>query len=351
MQNGRFVPASEFGSHLTAHLPCRGHSLDERSDTERYRIPTIVPSHYFSDAVFTQLSLWWRYAEADPLYISGPTGAGKSSTAMQFCARLGMPVVSVMARPRMDRRELIGRWVMDERGMKWVDGPAALCWRYGWVLLINEFSCAGPELWVSCNDILEGLPLELDQVGRVLPRHPEARVIITDNTRGASSESTDEGFLGRRLQDRSTIDRFWHLRMEGLSEYEELRLLVATLRRDWKDELREEVLSELCERLARVGADSRAAAKKSSVAFENASVAVSHRVLRRVRDILCSMLLSYTKWPADPVRAAVRLAFSEALEPVAREAVETLFVTTFGTFMEKASKEAVKKDRFPAVPL
>ena len=226
MINSRLVPASEFGAHLTPYPPCRGYSFDERSDVERHRIPSVNPSHFFSHNVFAQLSLWWRFAEAEPLYISGPTGAGKSSTACQFCARLGMPVVSVMARPRMDRRELIGRWVMDEKGMRWVDGPAALCWRYGWILLINEFSCAGPELWVSCNDILEGLPLELDQVGRVLPRHPEARVIITDNTRGASSEAADEGFLGRRLQDRSTVDRFWHLRMEGLNEYEETALLV-----------------------------------------------------------------------------------------------------------------------------
>lgn len=347
MLQSRLVPASEFGAHLTPYPPCRGYSFDERSDVERHRIPSVNPSHFFSHDVFGQLSLWWRFAEAEPLYISGPTGAGKSSTACQFCARLGMPVVSVMARPRMDRRELIGRWVMDEKGMRWVDGPAALCWRYGWILLINEFSCAGPELWVSCNDILEGLPLELDQVGRVLPRHPEARVIITDNTRGASGEAADEGFLGRRLQDRSTIDRFWHLRMEGLNEYEETALLVATLRRDWKEALPPEVLSDLCVRLARVGADSRAAAKKTSMAFENASVAVSHRVLRRVRDILCSLLLGEAGKMNDPIRSAVRLAFSEALGAVEREAVETLFVTTLGNFIDEARKRVNRRDVEP----
>ena len=139
MINSRLVPASEFGAHLTPYPPCRGYSFDERSDVERHRIPSVNTSHFFSHNVFAQLSLWWRFAEAEPLYISGPTGAGKSSTACQFCARLGMPVVSVMARPRMDRRELIGRWVMDEKGMRWVDGPAALAWRHGWLLLVNEY--------------------------------------------------------------------------------------------------------------------------------------------------------------------------------------------------------------------
>ena len=336
MQKSRLVPAVQFGLHLAEHPECRGYSLNERSEMERSRIPAIVPSHYFASQTFAQLSLWWRFADKEPLYISGPTGAGKSSTAQQFCARLGMPVVSVMARPRMDRRELIGRWVLDEKGMRWVDGPAALCWRYGWVLLISEFSCAGPELWVSCNDILEGLPLELDQVGRVLPRHPDARVIITDNTRGASSEASEEGFLGRRIQDRSTVDRFWHLRLEGLTELEEARLLESTLRRAWTEEMPSRTVRELCERLARVGADSRSAAKERSTVFTSASVAVSHRVLRRVADLLCAMILGFTLLPKDPVRAAVRLAFSEALGPVEREAVETLFVTTFGDFVDRA---------------
>lgn len=106
--------------------------------------------------------------------------------------------------------------------------------------------------------------------------------------------------------------------MEGLNEYEETALLVATLRRDWKEALPPEVLSDLCVRLARVGADSRAAAKKTSMAFENASVAVSHRVLRRVRDILCSLLLGEAGKMNDPIRSAVRLAFSEAWRRGAR---------------------------------
>lgn len=101
-------------------------------------------------------------------------------------------------------------------------------------------------------------------------------------------------------------------------------------------------------RLARVGADSRAAAKKTSMAFENASVAVSHRVLRRVRDILCSLLLGEAGRMNDPVRGAVRLAFSEALGAVEREAVETLFVATFGNFIDEARKRVLRGVEPPA---
>ena len=43
----------------------------------------------------------------------------------------------------------------------------------------------------------------------------------------------------------------------------------------------------------------------------------------------------------DPVRGAVRLAFSEALGAVEREAVETLFVATFGNFIDEARKRVL----------
>lgn len=87
-------------------------------------------------------------------------------------------------------------------------------------------------MWVSCNDILEGLPLDNGATGELIVPHPMTRVIVTDNTRGHSSE-IDEGFFGRQIQDRSVIDRFWHMRMEGLGEAEEASLLAATADQDW----------------------------------------------------------------------------------------------------------------------
>lgn len=49
----------------------------------------------------------------------------------------------------------------------------------------------------------------------------------------------------------------------------------------------------------------------------------------------------------DPIRSAVRLAFSEALGAVEREAVETLFVTTLGNFIDEARKRVNRRDVEP----
>ena len=67
-----------------------------------------------------------------------------------------------------------------------------------------------------------------ETIGELVVPHSMTRVIVTDNTRGHSSE-IDEGFFGRQIQDRSVIDRFWHMRMEGLGEAEEASLLACLL--------------------------------------------------------------------------------------------------------------------------
>lgn len=139
------------------------------------------------------------------------------------------------------RRELIGHWALQGGETRWIDGPALLAWKHGWVLLINEFSAAPADMWVSCNDILEGLPLDNGATGELVFPHPMTRVIVTDNTRGHSSE-IDEGFFGRQIQDRSVIDRFWHMRMEGLGEAEESSLLASTADQGWLEEFEPEVL-------------------------------------------------------------------------------------------------------------
>lgn len=204
-----------------------------------------------------------------------------------------MPAVVFTARPRMDRRELIGRWVLGPSGMTWVDGPAALAWRNGWVLLINEFSAAPPEVWVSANDLLEGLPLEIDQTGEVIDRHPLARIVFTDNTRGHSTELA-AGYFGRQIQDRSVIDRMWHLRCEGLHEADEARVLLASLEADLVVRAGEAAAEEIC--------------------------ALSIRAARRFAELTLRYAAGDLPVSADPIAAAADTAVGNALDRPVRDA-------------------------------
>lgn len=322
------VPATAFGQIEMAYSDCQGYQLDSLSDEERTRVPTLNPDHFFSADVYRKLALWWRAADREPLYMSGPAGSGKTTTALQFCARLHLPVVSVMARARMDRRELLGHWSVVDGNTHWVDGPAALAWRYGWVLLINEFSAAPADLWVSCNDLLEGAVLDCEATGERIVPHPQTRVIITDNTRGHAD--IEDGFFGRQVQDRSVIDRFWHLRVEGLTEAQEEALLLKEMPAHLLNDFAPAALKTMTHALAHAAADSRTRANGNTLGFETKNIAISHRALRRLMLILLERAAEPVTDSTNDVREAIRMAYTEALDPVSQEAIETLLLLSVG---------------------
>ena len=208
-------------------------------------------------------------------------------------------------------------------------GPAALAWRNGWVLLINEFSAAPPEVWVSANDLLEGLPLEIDQTGEVIDRHPLARIVFTDNTRGHSTELA-AGYFGRQIQDRSVIDRMWHLRCEGLHEADEARVLLASLEADLVVRAGEAAAEEICALAARAAAGSRCKAAQSPLGFENRSFALSIRAARRFAELTLRYAAGDLPVSADPIAAAADTAVGNALDRPVRDALVTYLKTIFG---------------------
>lgn len=325
------VPASRFGLHLSdeAHPAARGYVRDDLTREGALRVPELPRGWHFAPEAYDGIVGWWNWGGAEPLLITGPAGSGKTASVLAFCAVMQMPVVVFTARPRMDRRELIGRWVLGPSGMTWVDGPAALAWRNGWVLLINEFSAAPPEVWVSANDLLEGLPLEIDQTGEVIDRHPLARIVFTDNTRGHSTELS-AGYFGRQIQDRSVIDRMWHLRCEGLHETDEARVLMASLEADLVVRAGQAAAEEICALTARAAAGSRCKAAQSPLGFENRSFALSIRAARRFAELTLRYAAGDLPVSADPIAAAADTAVGNALDRPVRDALVTYLKTIFG---------------------
>lgn len=335
----RLIPASRFGAHLDdkACPAAGGFVRNDLDGSAIARIPQVHDDWHFTREVYDGLAGWWNWGGAEPLLITGPAGCGKTSSVLEFCGRLGMPVVSFTARPRMDRRELVGRWVLAEGGMRWVDGPAALAWRHGWLLLVNEFSAAPPEAWVSANDLLEGLPLENDQTGEMIPRHPLARIVFTDNTRGHSTE-IEAGYFGRQMQDRSVIDRLWHLRYSGLSENEECGVLLASLDPGLAGRAGPHA-EEICRLVARVSAGSRYRAGQQSIGFENRSFALSIRSARRMAGLLVRFAAGELGDVADPIAFAADMAVGNALDGSVRDALLTYLKTEMGDRISRIALE------------
>lgn len=85
--------------------------------------------------------------KGDGLYITGPTGSGKTSLVEQVAARINWPVQTITGHGRLELNDLLGQWLLLKGGgMQWADGPLTphSPLRNGYVLLVNEIDTMEP---------------------------------------------------------------------------------------------------------------------------------------------------------------------------------------------------------------
>jgi cobaltochelatase CobS len=65
---------------------------------------------------------WLSAPKGDGLYITGPTGSGKTSLVEQVAARINWPVQTITGHGRLELNDLLGQWLLLKGGgMQWAD--------------------------------------------------------------------------------------------------------------------------------------------------------------------------------------------------------------------------------------
>lgn len=150
----------------------------------------------------------WIMTPSDPLYVFGPTGAGKSSLIRQVAAKLNYPVFDITGHGRLEFNDLAGHLTVENGSMRFQYGPLALAMKFGGLFLLNELDLLDPATAAGLNGVLDGAPLCLpENGGEVIPPHPMFRFVATANTNGASDESGL--YQGTLRQNLAFMDRFW----------------------------------------------------------------------------------------------------------------------------------------------
>ena len=217
------IPNSAFGINSNKTTP--GFAEKHFGDTASAYIPKVDPHHVFPLKSFIQFRAWWLLGENEPMTLVGPQGSGKTSFVRQWSARVNCPVYTYNGQRYSEKSELIGSMLPAPGGALWCDGPATKAWRSGGIVLINEPSLA-TDLGPAINDLTEGAPIEIPQTGEIIPRHPLARIIFTDNIRGLVGD--ESGMLqGRNLQDASAKDRDHQIEIDYMGEKDEVRLFMS----------------------------------------------------------------------------------------------------------------------------
>lgn len=186
-------------------------------------------NYQFVKETLSDILAWMHISEtmSDGLFLTGPTGAGKSSVICQVMARLNMPLQQLNAHAHMELSDLIGQHIVMDGDLIWQDGPLTTAYRLGHAFLLDEIDLLDPGVATGLNAILEGRPLVLSQNGgQIVHPHKDFRFIATGNTNGGG-DSTGL-WSGTTKQNTAFMDRMWVIEVGYLPAELEEKVVLAS---------------------------------------------------------------------------------------------------------------------------
>lgn len=122
------------------------------------------------------------YAARLPVMLKGPTGCGKSRFVEHMAWKLGKPLITVACNEDMTASDLVGRYLLDANGTRWLDGPLTLAARYGAICYLDEVVEARQDTTVVIHPLTDHRrTLPLDKKGELVEAHPDFQLVISYN--------------------------------------------------------------------------------------------------------------------------------------------------------------------------
>lgn len=117
-----------------------------------------------------------------PVMIKGPTGCGKSRFIEYMAWKLGKPLITVACNEDMTASDLVGRYLLDADGTRWLDGPLTIAARIGAICYLDEIVEARQDTTVVIHPLTDHRRnLPLDKKGELINAHPDFQLVISYN--------------------------------------------------------------------------------------------------------------------------------------------------------------------------
>jgi len=169
------------------------------SNQEQYNINT----EPFYQAQSDEVELYEAaYNARLPVMVKGPTGCGKSRFVEYMAWKLKRPLITVACNEDMTASDLVGRYLLDANGTRWLDGPLTTAARIGAICYLDEIVEARQDTTVVIHPLTDHRrTLPLDKKGELLQAHPDFQLVISYNPGYQSlmkdlKQSTKQRFTG-----------------------------------------------------------------------------------------------------------------------------------------------------------
>ena len=117
-----------------------------------------------------------------PVMVKGPTGCGKSRFIEYMAWKLGRPLITVACNEDMTASDLVGRYLLDANGTRWLDGPLTTAARIGAICYLDEIVEARQDTTVVIHPLTDHRrTLPLDKKGELIEAHADFQLVISYN--------------------------------------------------------------------------------------------------------------------------------------------------------------------------
>jgi len=141
-----------------------------------------------------------------PIYITGLSGNGKTTSVEQVCADKGREFFRVNINSETDEDDLLGGFRLIDGNTVFQYGPVVEAMRRGAVLLLDEVDLGTTKI-MCLQSVLEGKGVYLKKINRWVHPAEGFQVFLTGNTKGQGSGDHDDKFIGTNVLNEAFLDR------------------------------------------------------------------------------------------------------------------------------------------------
>lgn len=163
------------------------------------KLPTYVPFGAHAD-----LTKVIKSRKFYPVYITGLSGNGKTTTVEQACAENNREFFRVNITPETCEDDLLGGFRLVNGETVWVDGPVLVAMKRGGILLLDEMDLGTIKI-MCLQPVLEGKRVFVKKTNTWVAPTDGFNVIATGNTKGRGDDTGK--FVGTNVMNEAMLDR------------------------------------------------------------------------------------------------------------------------------------------------